>query len=38
MRMVILSVLAGIFFSSWQFLMRYSGITNPFDADYVLNF
>lgn len=38
MRMVILSVLAGVFFGSWQFLMRYSGISNPFVAAFVLNF
>lgn len=38
MKTVLLSVAAGIFFSSWQFVMRQSGISNPFVAAFVLNF
>ncbi|TSC81715.1 MAG: hypothetical protein G01um101419_767 [Parcubacteria group bacterium Gr01-1014_19] len=37
MKTVLLSVLAGIFFSSWQFVMRASGISNPFVAAFMLN-
>ena len=37
MKTVILSVLAGVFFSSWQFVMRASGISNPFVAAFLLN-
>ncbi|MEK7641093.1 MAG: hypothetical protein AAB389_03810 [Patescibacteria group bacterium] len=37
MKTVVLSVLAGVFFSSWQFVMRASGISNPFVAAFLLN-
>ncbi len=37
MRTMTLSLITGIFFGSWTFVMRASGISNPFVAAFVVN-